>query len=138
MRKLFIFVILFCTNFSTKAQIRSVDSMTSEVIKYIEASTQKKFFSYPKDSLDTLKTSMIFFNAIDTNTAYIFSVKKIKEILVFVSINERKNKKNHGSYIFQKNNFSYKKDDFLVEINRKHFLEKMEVFFSFVKGQIDR
>lgn len=138
MRKLFIFVILFCTNFSTKAQSNSLDSMTTEVIEYIEFKTQKKFFSYPNDSLDTLETTMIFFNQIDSNLAYIFSVKKVNEIFILISINERKNKKNHGSYLFEKNNFSYKKDDFLVEINQQHFLEKMEVFFSFVKGQIDR
>lgn len=156
MRKLFIFVILFCTNFSTKAQIRSVDSMTSEVIKYIEASTQKKFFSYPKDSLDTLKTSMIFSNPIDTNFFYIFSVKKVNKIFILISINKRDNKKNNESYIFEKNKFFYNKKyslveinekdllieinqkDFLVEINQKYFLEKMEEFFHFIKGQIDR
>lgn len=138
MRKLFIFVILFCTNFSTKAQIRSVDSMTSEVIKYIEASTQKKFFSYPNDSLDTLKTSVIFFNPIDTNFFYIFSVKKVNKIFILISINKRNNKKNNESYIFEKNKFFYDKKDFLVEINQKYFLEKMEEFFHFIKGQIDR
>ncbi len=129
---------MFCTNFSTKAQNNLLDSITFEVIKYIENNTQKKFFSYPKDNLDTLETSMIFFNEIDSNLAYIFSVKKVNEILIFVSINERKNKKNNGSYLYQKSNFFYKKDDFLVEINQKHFLERMEIFFHFIKGQIDR
>ncbi len=147
MRKLFIFVIFLCANLSAKSQSNSVDSITTQVIKYIEASTQKKFFSYPNDNLDTLKTSVIFFNAIDTNTAYIFSVKKIKEIIVFISINERKNKKNNESYIFEKNKFFYNKKyslveinekDFLVEINQKYFLEKIEEFFKFIKGQIDR
>ena len=49
--------------------------MTTEVIEYIEFKTQK-IFSYPNDSLDTLETTMIFFNQIDSNLAYIFSVKK--------------------------------------------------------------
>lgn len=138
MKKLLIFIIFLCINLNAKSQSNSIDSITTQVIKYIEASTQKKFFSYPKDSLDTLETSMIFFNEIDSNLAYILSVKKVNGILIFVSINERKNKKNNGSYLYQKSNFFYKKDDFLVEINQKYFLERMGIFFYFIKGQIDR
>ena len=156
MRKLFIFVIFLCANLSAKSQSNSVDSITTQVIKYIEASTQKKFFRYPKDSLDTLKTSMIFSNPIDTNFFYIFSVKKVNEIFVLISINKRNNKKNNEIYIFEKNKFFYNKKyslveinekdllveinqkDFLVEINQKYFLEKIEEFFKFIKGQIDR
>jgi hypothetical protein len=132
MRKLFIFIIFICANLSAKSQ-NTLDSINTKVIEILENKylKHKKFFEIAEDTMS--QTIAIKNAVVNDDFFYVFSIKKVKNHFIFISITEMNKKKNNGSYVFQDDKFFYKKEDFKVEIISEYFTKKNKDFLSYIE-----
>lgn len=131
MKRLLIFIFSFCCVFSINSQSK-IDSLNEKIIEILEKNymNNKKFFEI---SGDTLLQTIAIKNAIVSNeNFYIFGVKKVKDIFIFISITEMNRKKSNGSYIFQKEKFYFQQKDFEVEITLEYFIRKLKEFEEYL------